>query len=98
MQRQLSLMAMRELIAALRGRYAEADRESKQTILDEFVELSGYHRKHAIRLLGHKSRPPNKQPQTDGRIYAEAVQQALVVLWEAADRICGKRLKALLPV
>lgn len=91
-------MARRELIAALRGRYAEANRESKQTILDEFVEVTGYHRKHAIRLLGDKSRPPNKQTQTAGRIYGEAVRQALVVLWEAADRICGKRLKALLPV
>jgi hypothetical protein len=28
----------------------------------------------------------------------EAVRQALTLLWEAADRICGKRLKALLPV
>ena len=27
----------------------------------------------------------------------EAVRQALIVLWEAADRICGKRLKAVLP-
>jgi hypothetical protein len=26
------------------------------------------------------------------------VRQALIVLWEASDRICGKRLKPLLPV
>jgi hypothetical protein len=31
-------------------------------------------------------------------LYDEAVRQALIVLWEAADRICGKRLKALIPV
>ena len=31
------------------------------------------------------------------RIYDEAVRQALIVVWEAADRICGKRLKAALP-
>jgi hypothetical protein len=30
-------------------------------------------------------------------VYGEAVKQALIILWEAADRICGKRLKALLP-
>ena len=29
-------------------------------------------------------------------IYHEAVKEALVVIWEAADRICGKRLKAIL--
>lgn len=31
------------------------------------------------------------------KIYDEAVREALVVLGEAADRICGKRLKAILP-
>ena len=25
------------------------------------------------------------------------MREALIVLWEAADRICGKRLKAILP-
>jgi hypothetical protein len=29
-------------------------------------------------------------------VYDEAVREALGVLWEASDRICGKRLKALL--
>ena len=31
------------------------------------------------------------------RSHDEAVRQALIVVWEAADRICGKRLKAALP-
>jgi hypothetical protein len=30
-------------------------------------------------------------------VYDEAVQEALIVVWEAADRICGKRLKEVLP-
>jgi hypothetical protein len=32
------------------------------------------------------------------RRYDEAVRRALPVLWEASDRVCSKRLKALLPV
>nr|WP_321985974.1 hypothetical protein [uncultured Lichenicoccus sp.] len=28
-------------------------------------------------------------------IYDEAARGALIVLWEASDRVCGKRLKAL---
>jgi hypothetical protein len=32
------------------------------------------------------------------RLYDEATRQALIVLWEASDRICGKRLKPLLTV
>jgi hypothetical protein len=98
MRRQLSLATRRELIVALRGRYREADREEKKTILDEFVEVSGYHRKHAIRLLGAKGSRGEREPIAGVRRYGEAVLQALIVLWEAADRICGKRLKAILPV
>lgn len=30
-------------------------------------------------------------------VYDEAINESLVVLWEAADRICGKRLKAAIP-
>jgi hypothetical protein len=37
-------------------------------------------------------------PRPRRRIYDEAVGQALVMLYEAADRICGKRLRALLPI
>jgi len=31
-------------------------------------------------------------------LYDAAVREALVVLWEASDRVCGKRLKPLLPL
>ena len=36
-------------------------------------------------------------PVRSRRIYDEAVRGAVIVIWEAADRICGKRLKAALP-
>src|SRR5690625_1681745 len=32
------------------------------------------------------------------RYYDEAVVTALITLWEASDRLCGKRLKALIPI
>ncbi len=38
----------RELIEAVGERYQESERAEKKQILDEFVELAGYHRKHAI--------------------------------------------------
>jgi len=31
------------------------------------------------------------------RVYEEAVKEALTIMWEASDRLCGKRLKAILP-
>ena len=32
------------------------------------------------------------------RLYDEAVREALIVVWEASDRICGKRLRPLVPI
>jgi hypothetical protein len=87
----------RELTAAISQRYRAADRNEKKLILDEFVKVTGYHRKHAIRVLTAQAYTPQGRP-VGHRIYQEAVKEALIVLWEAADRICGKRLKALLPL
>lgn len=61
------------------------------------MALTGYHRQHAIRVL-RKEVVTAKAARTRNRLYDEAVRQALTVLWEAADRVCGKRLKALIPM
>ncbi len=89
--------ARRELTEAVRERYRSAGRTEKKQILDEFAEMAGYHRKYAIRVLGIGHRPNASSQQPERRIYNEAVITALTILWEAADRICGKRLKAVLP-
>lgn len=86
----------KELIEALRARYSGAPPMEKTKILDEFVALTGYHRKHAIRVLREEA--VTKEMRARNRLYDEAVRQALTVLWEAADRVCGKRLKALIPM
>src|SRR5215470_6510546 len=97
MRRQLSKVTRRELTQAVGKRYRAATATQKKEILNEFVEVTGYHRKHAIRLLRSKER--SDAPQRNGRrIYNEAVREALVILSEAADRICGKRLKPLIPI
>jgi hypothetical protein len=98
MRRQIKLRTRKELTAAISQRYKNTDRKSKKLILDEFIKVTGYHRKHAIRIL---TAPPVSlgmpAAPSKSRIYGEAVKEALIVLWEAADRICGKRLKVLLP-
>lgn len=102
MSRRISKQTRRELLGALRARYRDATRQEKGHILSEFVAVSGYHRKHATRLLGRPRENPEMQllPSEDRRsrrVYDEAVKEALIVTWEAADRICGKRLKAIIP-
>lgn len=87
-----------ELIDAVGERYRKAERREKKRILDEFVELAGFHRKHAIRVLRAGSRLELAGSRGRSRLYDEAVITALTIIWEAADRICGKRLKAVLPI
>jgi hypothetical protein len=49
--RKISMMARNELLTALGERYRGCERNEKGRILDEFVAVSGYHRRHAMRLL-----------------------------------------------
>ena len=96
--RRVSMATRDELIAALAGRYGKAGRIERGRILDEFVAVTGYHRKHATRVLRLRRTDARHAPRPGRRLYGEAVRQALVLLWEASDRVCGKRLKPLLPV
>lgn len=99
MSRALTAAARSELVQAVRLRYREASREAKTRILEEFSSISGYHRKSAIRVLNGTPCPnDDARNRPRPRVYDEAVRQALVVLWEASDRVCGKRLQALFAV
>ena len=52
----------------------------------------------AIPAVNHASCPSLSSSGVKGqRIYDEAVREAVILAWEAWDRICGKRLKAALP-
>jgi hypothetical protein len=89
----------RELTAELRLRYRQAKQAERTRILDEFVAVTGYHRKHAIRLL---RRPPSDRPLAVQAcrhlIYGPKVVHALTQVWEASDQLCSDRLHAFLPI
>jgi hypothetical protein len=55
MDTQMSELTRQEVLAKKRDRYARAGKEHKARILDEVVELFGYHRKAAIRALQRRS-------------------------------------------
>jgi hypothetical protein len=94
----VSMATRDELVAAVAERYARSDREERSRILDEFVAVTGHHRKHAMRLLRGGGSREDRQGRRRIRVYDAAMREALVVLWEASDRVCGKRLRPLLPV
>src|SRR4051795_10119422 len=98
MMRRISMAARDELVAAVADRYARGDRDERGRILDEFVAVTGYHRKHAMRLLRSGQVNRRSGPRPGRRIYDQAVREALIVVWEASDRICSKRLRPLVPI
>ncbi len=86
-----------ELVVALAGRYALGSRADRGRMLDEFAALTGHHRKHAMRLL-RAGVSSGSSPRPERRMYGHATREALIVVWEASDRICGKRLRPLVPI
>ena len=95
-ERRLNLKTRQELQKAIAEPCRSATRLEKQQILDQFTQVTGFHRKHVTRALQGTSREAG-EPAPRSRLYDEATRQALILLWEGADRICGKRLKLMAP-
>ena len=88
--------SVKEYVEALRERYRRASRKEKGRILDEFTQVTGYHRKAAIRLLRRRARSPTRR-RGRRRRYGPEVATALRMLWEVTDRLCSRRLHPFLP-
>lgn len=93
-----------EYAEAVRDRYRRARKKEKGQILEGFVAVTGYHRKAAIRLLRREG--PSSARAGPGvtsgrrgrpRCYGPEVASALKALWEAADRLCSRRLQPFIP-
>ena len=88
-----------EVLEKLRRRYKTAGAEHKRKLLDQAVQLLGYHRKAAIRALGRAAvergpliltgRPVEYEPSL--------LVPWLRPIWQATDYACGRRLVAMLP-
>jgi hypothetical protein len=93
----MSFRGKRELLVQVAPRYRSARHGQRSVILDEFVAVTGYERKYAIRLLLGPIRPPAPIRRPRAAHYGSDVQAALSVVWSAANGICAKRLVPFLP-
>jgi len=102
MHSEMSKETKDQVLARLRRRYATAGMPHKAKLLDQAVELLGYHRKAAIRAL--------RQPQAKAVVqrvnlvlgrpktyHPEKLLPILKPIWFSAFQPCGSRLHALLP-
>src|ERR1700733_2485568 len=98
---KISMGARREVVSAVTERYRSAKRAEKGRILDALCATTGWHRKHAVRALRqHETVGPDgvKAPRERRRRYGATIKDAMTALWEASDRVCGKRLKVMIPI
>lgn len=94
---------LEKALGRYRERYAASDRKGRTVVLEEFCEMTGYHRKYAITLLrpsgpsraaGSGAGPGARR----GPSYSEEAVSVLARIWEAAGWPWSVRLKALLPL
>ena len=85
-----------QLVESLRPEYAAAPWKEKNQILNGVVAATGYNRKYAIQLLvGYQPAPSSTRHRA--KTYNDQIHAHLKVLWLASNRVCSKRLVALIP-
>src|ERR1041384_4737921 len=99
MDKDMNQTTRMQVLAKLRRRYKTAGAEHKRKLLDQAVELLGYHRKSAIRALRASAVVPGPVILTGRPV---SYEPSLLVpwlrpIWQATDYACGRRLVAMLP-
>jgi hypothetical protein len=100
MDATMSQKAKKEVLEKLRRCYGTAGPEYRRKLIDQAVDLMGYHRKSAIRALAAKPAVVKGMPGIVGRprIYESALlMPALKTIWLIGQQPCGKRLATMMP-
>ena len=89
----MSEKSIEEYTEKMRGRYARmTGRKARGRLLDEFVEVTGWDRKHGNKvLLGMKRRRGGRGKRGAPRPYGQAVEEVLKTCCLAMDQPCGTR-------
>jgi len=93
----MPIKLQREYLKTVRERYQKSTKKLKTAILSEFCVNSGYSRKHAVRILTEQLEPRIRRPGPSVR-YDQVFLYHLRDLWETTGRLCGKNMKAAIPI
>jgi len=108
------MSSRKEIIEEKSREYKRAMKKEKGRILDSIVEIIGYNRNYAARVLRNYGRKLimekggqriiflgsliKEKKRTRPKIYNEEVLKVLKKIWAIMDFICGKRLKAMMEI
>jgi hypothetical protein len=97
----MSTKTRQEVMAKLGQKYALAGAEYRVKLIDQVVELTGCHRKSAIRALNKKPRlkkacMPGIKMGRPREYHSDTLLPILKPIWFAANQPCGCRLRAML--
>jgi hypothetical protein len=95
----LSMATRREIGKSEAKQYQKASKNKKTEILDEVTAVTGWGRKHAIKVLNGKIKTTNrkKSAKTRGCEYLPATTKALEKVWIATNFMNSKSLKIMIP-
>ena len=107
---RLTMSEKRVLSKSFAPRYRKQRKKVKGEVLTEFTQMTGYNRCYGAYLLRHQGRRIWLSPKVvavgdvgkkargqRARRYDQKVVEALKIIWEILDYLCGKRLAAILP-
>jgi hypothetical protein len=94
---RVSLQSRRALLKQFAPQYREASSAQKCVLLDAFAQATGYHHLYGMWLLNYAEDVLHAHAYTRPSHYGPEVQHALLLIWNAANRICAKRLIPFLP-
>jgi hypothetical protein len=99
MDKMMSTSTKMDVMNKLRRRYENAGRKHRSLLINQAVDLMGYHRKAAIRALASPPPLPRLGPSGGRPIEYDfsLLSPALRVIWESSDFPCALRLAAMLP-
>lgn len=94
---RVTLQSRRALLKQFAPQYREASSAQKSVLLDTFAQATGSHRGSGMWLLNHAEDELQAPAYARSSHYGSDVQHALLLAWNAANRICATRLIPFLP-
>lgn len=94
----MSKMSKHEYLIQLKSKYWKVRKKAKTQLLNDFCDFTSYNRKYALHLLNNPVPAKWKRYKFRKRVYDQLVIDALLILWRAANEICGERFHPFIPI